>query len=262
MPFTFGSVFSRFFKLIGENFVLFAVLGLLLTVLPAVAANYGLIATLGVTQATWAAKAYQFSADNWAIGGGISLLLWALSLFNLAMITEIAILRAVDKQIDMRAVIIHSLGNILPIFIVSLITTVLGALLMVLLIVPGLMFFIAASVSVPAYVGEKGVGLWGAVKRSFELTRGHRWLIFFLFFVGGIAISIISGATTRATMGPMFLAAQTGQTPTFDMTFVIVQSVVSGVTALLTQIFVAALYVCLRQSKDKTMPETAAAIFE
>ena len=49
---------------------------------------------------------------------------------------------------------------------------------------------------------------------------------------------------------------------TDSLAFSIVQGLIAGLSSVVSQIFVAAIYVCLRQSKDKTMPETAAAVFE
>jgi hypothetical protein len=98
MSFTFGGVFSRFFKLIGENFVLFAAIGLALTVAPVIAANYAMQALIGVTQETWASKAYEFTTESWLIGIGLTLGAGVLSLFSMAAMTEIAILRSVGKK--------------------------------------------------------------------------------------------------------------------------------------------------------------------
>lgn len=56
-----------------------------------------------------------------------------------------------------------------------------------LLIVPGVMFMVAACVAIPAAVVEKP-GLVGAVRRSFALTRGHRWALFAAGFVVLLAL--------------------------------------------------------------------------
>lgn len=52
--------------------------------------------------------------------------------------------------------------------------TVLGTLL---LVVPGMLFMVATCVAVPAAVVEKP-GVFGAIRRSFALTRGRRWPLF------------------------------------------------------------------------------------
>ncbi len=254
MPFTFGGVFSRFFKLIGENFVLLLIIGLLFTVAPAVAMYYGLFSSIGVTGANWPTQIGAMGANGYAILGGGVLIIAVLNLISLCAITEIAILGAVGKKAGIGSVLAHALGNCIPVLIIGIIVTVLSSLLAILLIIPGIMFMIAAYVAIPAYVGQPDVGLWGAVKRSFDLTRNHRWGILGLIIVLGL----ISGTIGGALGGTAGMIIRT----TDSLPFSIVQGLINGLSSVVSQIFVAAIYVCLRQSKDKTMPETAAAIFE
>jgi hypothetical protein len=64
----------------------------------------------------------------------------------------------------------------------------LGAML---LIVPGLMLFVRWSLGVPACVVE-GLGPSASMKRSAELTKGHRWQIFgitCLLFIGSALVN-------------------------------------------------------------------------
>ncbi len=266
MPFTFGGVFSRFFKLIGENFGLFISLGLLLTVIPAIATNYAMLTLIGVTQETWVTKAHEFTTQSWLIGVGLSLGMGMLGLFNLAAVTEIAILRSVGKKVKIGSVLAHALGNIIPVFAISLIVSLLTGLCLVLLIIPGIMYALASCVAVPAYIGQPGLGLWGAVQKSYELTRGHRWTIFALGFVGLIALAIIEGAITAPlTIGPMMQAIAQGQDAAAEpgnLVYIMLNAAINGIGSVLTQIFVVAVYVCLRQSKEKATPDTAASVFE
>ncbi|MFT4076962.1 MAG: hypothetical protein QM647_15655 [Asticcacaulis sp.] len=266
MPFTFGGVFGRFFKLIGENFALFVVLGLLLNIAPVIGANYALLHLVGATQETWTAKAYTFTTQSWAIGIGFTLAVGVLNLFSMAAITEIAILRSVGKKAELGSILAHALGNIVPIFVISLIVGLLTGLCFLLLAIPGIMYAIASCVAVPAYVGQPGVGLMGAVQKSYELTKGHRWSIFALFLVGGIALTAVEGAISAPiTLAPMMQAMTSGSAANVDPNnpaYLLVSAVLNGISSLLTQIFVVAIYVCLRQSREKATPDVAAAVFE
>ena len=254
MPFTFGGVFARFFKLIGENFVPLLIIGLVFTVAPAVAAYFGLFSSIGVDGVNWPSKFTTMGVNGYVLFGGAALIYSVLYLMSLCAITEIAILGGVGKKANLGSVLAHALGNCIPVLVISVIVAVLTGLLSLLLIVPGIMFMLASYVAIPAYVGQPDLGLWGAVKRSFELTRGHRWGILGLLIVLGLAAGAIGGAL-GGTAGMIILSTNT-------LPFSIVQGLINGLSSVVSQIFVAAIYVCLRQAKDKTMPETAAAIFE
>lgn len=68
--------------------------------------------------------------------------------------------------------------------------TVAGALL---LVVPGIVFLVAASLAVPAAVVEQP-GVARALRRSFELTRGHRWQV----FAAGLVVVVLQWALSAA----------------------------------------------------------------
>jgi hypothetical protein len=68
-----------------------------------------------------------------------------------------------------------------------------------LLVVPGLLWMAAACVAIPAAVVERP-GTLGAFRRSFALTRGHRWSLFaagaaILFIVWALGAVVQVGAT-------------------------------------------------------------------
>ncbi len=253
MPFTFNSAFSRFFTLMGQNFALFAALGLLGSVLPAVVINYFLFSSLGLTSGSWANNYNLLTTTTWPFVTGAALILWFLNLVCLAFITEVAIVRSVNKPLNVSAVLGHALANAFPIFIVSLIVSILTVLCMLLFIVPGIMFAIASLVAVPARIGQPNLGIWGSVQRSFELTKGHRWTLFALLFVGGLVVSVLSGGVTYSTV---FLGTVGTIGP------VMVNTVVQAITGLISTVFVAAIYVTLRESQDRLAPDQAANVFE
>ncbi len=74
--------------------------------------------------------------------------------------------------------------------------TVLGV---ILLVVPGVLLVVASCVAIPAAVVERP-GVFGAIRRSFFLTRGRRGLLFaagftILLIVWGLAAVVQVGAT-------------------------------------------------------------------
>jgi uncharacterized membrane protein len=81
----------------------------------------------------------------------------------------------------------------------------------ILLIVPGIMLAIRWSVALPACVVEN-LGPLAAMRRSAELTKGHRWKIFGVFIlilvivliaamIIGLIVAAVVGAITFATEG-------------------------------------------------------------
>ncbi|CAL4868882.1 hypothetical protein MMA231_03171 [Asticcacaulis sp. MM231] len=254
MDFTFGGVFSRFFKLIGENLSSLLVVGLLFTIAPAVASYYGLFIWASTNGTDWQTTFMTMRPEVYALLGGGGLVFIILNLIGTCAITEIAILGGGGSKVNLASVLSHAVRNAFPVLILGFIVGLLTALLSLLLIIPGIMFLLAAYVAIPAYVGQPGLGLWGAVKRSFELTRNHRWGILGLLIVMGIISGIISAA----------LSGIASVTPMADvpLSLSITQGLINGASTLIDQIFVAAIYVSLRKSKDRTMPEQAAAVFE
>lgn len=74
----------------------------------------------------------------------------------------------------------------LPVVGTALVVWVATVAGMFLLFVPGVLFLVAASVAIPAAVVERP-GVAGALRRSFELTRGNRWPL----FAAGLAVVAI-----------------------------------------------------------------------
>jgi uncharacterized membrane protein len=66
--------------------------------------------------------------------------------------------------------------------VLALLETVLLMLGLILLIVPGIMLYTMWLVGVAACVVER-TGPWRSLRRSQELTKGHRWKIFGLFLL-------------------------------------------------------------------------------
>lgn len=123
----------------------------------------------------------------------------------------------------------------------------------ILLIIPGLMALCILYVATPASVIEKP-GVFGALRRSGELTKGYRWQIFglvlLLFILGWGAVKILESAfTPMATMH---------QVRTFALGAI-------GLDVLLTalgSVIAAVAYTMLRGEKEGTSANDLASVFE
>jgi len=256
MPkFDLGTVFSRFFKLVSENIGLFLAIGVIGNIVPAVAITYAMFATLGLSF-HGTTDFSQFTSANFGYFGGAGLIIFIMSLVTLSMITEVAILRAVGKTPNLATVLGHGFRNILPIIAISILIFLLLIAGMILLIVPFFFWAICTCVAVPSYVGEPGRGIIGSIKRSFELTKGSRWWLLLIFFVA-IVVEMIASSAVGAAMLMITLPGNEAML----MPLQLLNAVFSGFLSLLGSIFISAIYVCLRESKEKLSPENAASVF-
>jgi hypothetical protein len=127
-----------------------------------------------------------------------------------------------------------------------------------LLIVPGIMLLVMWSVAAPACVVEH-TGVFGALSRSRELTRGHRWAILGLY-VAVIILMIIVSMLFAGLTGMSMLAEPTSTTPSLVE---LGSSMVSSmITSIIGSTFAAAIYYELRQIKEGIGPEALASVFD
>lgn len=258
MPkFDLGTVFSRFFKLVGENLALFIVVGLIGVVLPSVAVSYVMVSVLNLSGSFASYSA--LDANAYLILGVAVLALIVFNLMTLSAITEVAIVRAVGKPVDIGVILGNGLRNALPLLAISILVTLFMMLGLILLIIPGIYLMICLCVAIPAYVGQPGIGIWGAIMKSFELTRGNRWWILLIGVVLFIASMILGGALGGVMLGFAMSGGSLDGMQTLP--YQMANSAVSGISNLVGYIFAAATYVTLRESKEKLSPENAASVF-
>ncbi len=260
MPrFDIGVVFGRFFKLIGENFGLFAVIGLIGTVVPAIAGSIFQQSIMGAPT-VWTESFQHLGSSAIAAIIAVALAAVIVNLMTLSAITEVAILRAVNKKVEVGALLGSALRNVIPILVVSILVSVFIMLGFIVLIIPGIFLALCLCVAIPAYVGQPSLGIWGALMKSFELTRGNRWWLLLIGIVIFFASMIIGG-----TLGVMLVGFAMASGDVHQMTSLPVQianAFLSGTINLLGYIFAAATYVTLRESKEKLAPDQAAAVFD
>jgi len=177
-----GRVLSRTATILSQHFLIFFVVGVVAN-LPAVV----------LTQRGAAAL-----QSGTASGEAVALLLTGILLsFILSMLSQAVMVHAAFQAMRMRPVSLGDslkvgLARVIPVILLAMIMVLLAALGMMLLIVPGLILLIMWFVGTPACVVER-TGPWASLKRSAQLTKGHRWKIFGLMLLLIIVSLIVSG---------------------------------------------------------------------
>ncbi|CAL4869206.1 hypothetical protein MMA231_03497 (plasmid) [Asticcacaulis sp. MM231] len=249
MTFSFSVAINRFFKLLSENFPLIFLLGLLSYVLPDLALSFIGNIYAGIDDAY--NNVFTSITSSW-VGLVVGLLSVFLYLINISMVTEVAILRAVGKKPRISQIIASALHNALPILAISILSALWIGLGFIALIIPGIILSLGLSVVIPCYVGERHLGVIGALKRSLFLTRYHRGSIFLIALVSGILVAILTGMVAGSMR--MSLLPDTILTP--------LTTAASDIMGVFGNVLYAAIYVTLRESKDKRGPEQTASVFE
>ena len=259
MPrFDIGVVFGRFFKLIGQNFGLFAIIGFIGVVLPGIAASILGQMIIGAPM-VWTEAFRRFDSTAIGAAAGIGLVALVINLMTVSAITETAILRAVDKKVQAGAILGNALRNALPLLVIFILVGIFVTIGFIFLIIPGIFLILCLWVAIPAYVGQPGLGIWGAVMKSFELTRDNRWWLLLIGIVLIVISMMVNGTIGVAMIGFAMSSGDVHQVTSLPVQ--IASAFVSGIMRLLGYVFTAALYVTLRESKEKLSPDNAAEVF-
>ena len=251
---TVGGVLSRGFDAIGAAPLLFFGTSFVLAALPSAAVR---LATPALALAPTGG-----SYVTGLIAGFIgSSLVW----FLFYLMAQAVLFRATVALADGRP---EPLGDylaaaaraLLPLLGLAILMTLAVLFGWLLFLVPGVMLAIIWSVAAPALVGE-GIGVFAAMTRSRDLTRGARWRIFGLVVLVYAIYFVASSVIGIGTMAAGGLAATAA--PRIQPTIVAsILSVVlqTGFTAAWTAIQ-GALYVELRDWKDGPMGNRLTEIF-
>jgi uncharacterized membrane protein len=137
------------------------------------------------------------------------------------------------------------LAVFLPLMGLSLVIAVATAFGMLLLIIPGLMLMTAWSVATPALIEER-VGIFEAIERSNELTRGSRWRIFFLM----VAVGLVTWVTTVAVQFFTGVDEAEAIAAFANVPYLAASILVGTLNSLLIGTVQSAIYVELRSLKD------------
>ena len=245
-----GRVLALSFEIFGRNAFGYLLLAAVLGGVPAFLSQYSLLlaAEAGTADQAWWLVSKASVAE-------ILLAMTATALLQ-AAIARTAIRRLGGRSGGLLENVAEALKLILPLIGLVILTSLATLFGLVMLIVPGIIFYVAMSVSVPVLVEERR-GVLGSIERSVELTRGSRWLIFGLLLAFFVAYMLLGAALTAASLvlplGTFF------DTPVgFALLDAAAQTVMEAVFAVM----LAALYVELRTVKEGATSSALAAVFD
>jgi hypothetical protein len=178
--FRIGPIFSRATTIYLQHFLLFTVVALVISI-PSL-----------------------FGGDSESILGGIRSFVVAIVGMILNFVGQAVILYGAFQAMRGRAVYVgdairRGLSRFWSILGLSILVGLGIAIGLILLIIPGIMLAVRWSVALPACVVENK-GPFESMRRSADLTRGHRWKIFGIFVLLLIGV-IVAGIIVAAIVG-------------------------------------------------------------
>jgi len=139
-----------------------------------------------------------------AIGGAV--LMVVLSMLSQAIVLYGAFQNMRGREVSLAESLQVGLGRFFPILGMAFLVALLAGLAVLAFIVPGLILATMWFVAAPACIVER-LGPWTSMRRSRELTKGHRWKIFglmiVLLLINGVAGSTITAALTAMGGSPL-----------------------------------------------------------
>ncbi len=244
-----GSVFSRAFGIIGRNIGPYAIIGIVLMLVPAAASNF-----------------LTYSAVSSQDFGSLGAAAWAV--YALAVITSLLFIPAAlsiaaqdDRGggVDLGSVFRTALITFIPAFLHGILWTIGVGIGFVLIIIPGIILSCMWAVSYPALVIDRH-GIFGSFGRSRQLTKGSRWTIFAILVILFILAIIMSGLA--ALTGPG-LGVFTGLPELQDAgaLFFIASALSNTIIYIIGIAILAAMYLELRTIKDGAGTEHLGEVF-
>jgi hypothetical protein len=192
-----GDVISPMLAVYRKHFTLVGIL-VLVTMVPEALLQYGILDVAGKGPVS-------------VVGGGsggasfmtfavvVSVLLWLLAMTCGALLSSSLVYAVVDLQRAGSASAGECLARGLKVLPKVLLLTLLYSIIVVvgyvMLIVPGVIFSLMFAVCVPAAIIE-GLGPIEALKRSYEMTKGYKGLIFITYFLWGLLILVLNWVVT------------------------------------------------------------------
>ncbi len=260
--FDMGRVISRTFGAAGKNLPIFVLLSLLFYAVPQFVLQFMMQWGAGHTAELGG------DASAWTLGivGFLVTLILAYVLQATLVHGTVAFLRG--RSASLGESLGTGFGAFLPLIGLSILVTLGEWVGFIALFVPGLMLMVRWSVAVPALVVERNRGVLDSMGRSADLTKGHRWSIFGLFVVVGIAawlvgvVSLALGTSISAATGLVSDGARTVFGPFHSPIAIGVQAVFSSLIAMLGAVGAASLYYELRSLKEGVAAHDLAAVFD
>jgi hypothetical protein len=151
------------------------------------------------------------------------------------------------------------MSRMLPSIVVGIVAGLCVGVATIALIVPGLIVACVLYVAVPASVIESP-GIGGALSRSAELTRGHRWGIFGLAIIVGVAALGLTWVNEHKVIPSLV----TGSTSLSMIKFKAVLSLLLQyvLTATFAGVMASVTYYLLRSEKEGTNIDQIGSVFD
>lgn len=244
-----GRVFARGFGVIADNPLTVLGIALVLGALPSVAMSW-------VQQ-----RLLLGQMDNFQVIGsvGVTLVSFAIGLAIQALVQGSLVRATLAFARGERATIGECIGAtlavVLPLVGLAIVMAIAVGLGFMLLIVPGIMLYVMWSVASPALVAER-TGVFEALGRSRELTRGARWKVFgieAILVVGYYIFILVLGAGLIAAVGTDFRAVPTAG---LSIGWILASVLMSVIVNTVWSTIQSSLYVELRNWKEG-LPEQA-----
>jgi hypothetical protein len=236
-----GRVFNRTFSVLSRNMLPFCIVTAIAS-LP----NF-LFIQVGAGPAGTGAVDPGASAARVAIGAILSMVLNALAQ---AIVLYGAFEDMRGRPVNLMESTRIGLGRFLPVIVVAICSAFLSGLAAILLLVPGLIVMTMLFVATPACVVER-LGPIKSLGRSAQLTKGHRWKVFGLWF-----LTIIGGGIIQAIL--VGLASMIGG----YALELLVQFVAGAIWSAFYAILAVVTYHDLRVAKEGVDTDQIAAVFD
>lgn len=246
--FDIGRVIGRTFNAISRNWLVFLVASVILVGIPSA------IQTLGGPEQALISRSPQQWLFWW-----IGLVLTVVGTYVLQGAIVVTTVKDLNgKKLDVADAMATGLQFFFPLFGLAILMGLGVGLGLILLVVPGIILSVMWVVTAPALVIEKR-GVMDSFGRSRDLTRGNRWMIFFLVLIYWIASSLIGFAVTG--MGAALAGGVAPDSPASPL-LVIGSSLAAVVSAVISSSGIAAIYYELRNIKEGVAPEQLASVFD
>lgn len=176
-----------------------------------------------------------------------------------AAVTYGVVMELMGERASMGACIATGIRRFFPALLTAILSAILVFLGSLAFVIPGLILMCMFYVVAPVAVLERQ-GIAGALGRSRELTRGHRWKIFGLIFVMGLAQVLVTVLISSLTLPNRAegLEAFEAAFPKY-MYVSMIETVVLGA---LNAVMLSVAYYYLRAEKEGTSARELAMIFD
>ncbi|WP_140986261.1 hypothetical protein [Asticcacaulis tiandongensis] len=245
MKFKIGTVYSRSYSFLSQNAGILIGLTVLCLAVPSFLLSFVPFLQNAVIIPFLSSEALTIATPFSAVPEAL------LGAFNLAVLTLFLSTRISGADFSLSHILRQGFLYMLPVFILSVIWTVMTSLGIMVMIIPGIIVALGLSVAIQAYICEARKGLVIAVKRSWKLTENYRVDIMFTLIpplIGLILLSSIESALVSYLDNTLITA--------------LARALTSSLGSIILAVFFFFIYTTLRQVKEGHTPEVTAAVFD